>query len=139
VGDEVGNLTVFEVEPGFEDITRSWEMKGTGSPVTSIAIKHGVIVTADVTGKIRVISVEKKALSVEIAAHSRVINAIAVHPTKPIVTAVSEDTYISAWTLPTANQPVVRNILMFAPAPALLTGVTFSGKNSAFFRLHCFA
>ena len=128
-GDDAGNLSVFTCPPGTDSPTKAWEVKGNGSPITSLTCGHGLIVTADVTGRIRVYSLEKKALAVEICAHARTINAIDIHPTLPLVVAVSEDTYVSVWTLPTAAQPVVRNLLMGTPAPALLTGVAFSGKN----------
>ena len=127
--DDAGNLSVFSCQPGTDTVTKAWDCKGSGSPVTSIASGHGCIVTADVTGKLRVYSLEKRGLTVEICAHARIVNAVAVHPRLPMVVSVSEDTYLSVWSLPTAAQPAVRNLLMFSPAPALLTGVTFSGKN----------
>ena len=130
VGDDAGNLTVFSAPAGSEDVKKSWEVKGSGSPITSIASGHGLIVTADVTGKVRVYSADKRSLAVEISAHARTINAIDVHPTQPLVAAASEDAFISVWTLPTPAQPVVRNVVMTSPAPGLWTGVRFSGKNS---------
>lgn len=129
-GDEAGNLSVFNVAAGSDEITKAWEVKGAGSPVTSVKIGHGHIVTSDVNGKIRMYSIEKKALAVEVCAHARIINAITIHPTQPMVAAVSEDTHLSVWTLPTVAQPAIRSLLMSSPAPALLTGVTFSGKNA---------
>ena len=127
--DDAGNVTVFSCQPGTDSLTKAWDCKGSGSPVTSIACGHGCIVTADVTGRLRVYSQEKRGLLVEICAHARIINAVAVHPRLPLLVSVSEDTYLSCWSLPTAAQPAVRSLLMFSPAPALLTGVTFSGKN----------
>jgi WD40 repeat protein len=129
-GDDAGNLSVFNAPAGTDSPTKAFEVKGSGCPITSLACGHGLIVSADVTGRIRAYSIEKKSLAVEICAHARPINAIDLHPTLPIVVAVSEDTHLSVWTLPTPSQPVVKNILMFAPAPALLTGVKFSGKNA---------
>ena len=130
VGDDAGNVSVFSAPVGSEDVKKSWEVKGSGSPITSIASGHGLIVTADVTGKLRVYAADKRGLAVEISAHARNINAIDVHPTLPLVVAASEDTYISCWTLPTAAQPVVRNVVMVSPAPGLWSGVRFSGKNA---------
>jgi len=129
-GDEAGNIACFTIKPGSEDIERSWEAKGSGMPITSVAIGHDLLVTADTTGKIRAYSLEKKSLVLEIAAHSRNINAIAIHPTKPMLACASEDCFLSVWTLPTAAQPAVRSLIMYSPAPALLTGVVFSGKNA---------
>ena len=128
-GDDAGNLSAFTSPAGAEGATRAFDIKGIGSPITSISSGHGLIVTADCTGHLRVHSVASRALVVDICAHAKVINAVDVHPGLPLVVAVSEDTYISVWTLPTAEQPVVRNVLMWSPAPALLTGVKFSGKN----------
>ena len=132
VGDDAGNVSVFSAAVGSDDVKKAWEVKGSGSPITSIASGHGLIVTADVTGKLRVYnaSSDKHGLAVEISAHGRTINAIDIHPTLPLVVAASEDTYISAWTLPTTAQPVVRNVVMVSPAPGLWTGVRFSGKNA---------
>ena len=132
VGDDAGNVSVFSAAVGSEDVKKSWEVKGSGSPITSIASGHGLIVTADVTGKLRIYNTQpdKRGLAVEIAAHARTINAIDIHPTQPLVVAASEDSYISAWSLPTAVQPVVRNLVMTSPAPGLWTGVRFSGKNA---------
>ena len=126
-GDDAGNLAAFTCSS--DAPTKAFDIKGSGSPITSIASRHGHIVTADCVGKLRVYSIASRSLVVDVCAHARVINAIDVHPTLPLVVAVSEDTYVSVWTLPTADQPVVRNVLMWSPAPALLTGVRFSGKN----------
>lgn len=95
------------------------------SPVTSADVGHGVAAVAFATGHIRLFNLSSLVMTVEVVAHTRCINAIQIHPDKPVVGAVSEDTFISVWSLPTDKSPRVTNLLMQSPAPALLTGLRF--------------
>jgi len=81
-------------------------------------------------GHIRIFHAIKNYLMVEIAAHSRWINAIQIHPDKPILACCAEDTHVTVWTLPTDKHPQVSSLLVQSPAPALLTGLRFASGDT---------
>jgi len=57
------------------------------------------IVAAYTSGHIRLLSLVTNSIVAEIAAHSRSITALAVHPELPYAVSVSEDSWVRAWSL----------------------------------------
>lgn len=120
-GDEDGAVHLWDVDGK----TRKHTIKPKGYPCMSVRAGHGIAVIAFSTGHIWMVDVNAGALRVEVAAHSRSIQALHVHPTKPKVAVASEDTYVSIWSLPTAAGEQIENIASYSPNSSLLTGVVF--------------
>jgi WD40 repeat protein len=128
--DEAGNIALWSTKEAKEGAyTKIADFKGTGDPCWSVQIGHGYVIGGYSTGHIRMFSLEKKQLSVEIAAHTRTINAIDIHPSLPMVIACSEDTYLSAWSIPATKGAQVKNLSMISTNSSLLTGCRFCGKD----------
>jgi WD40 repeat protein len=125
-GDEHGNVIIWDGNG-----SKLAEFAGKGHPVTSVVAGHGYAVAGYSTGHIRMFDLAKKTLHVEVAAHTRMVSALCIHPTKPIVGTSSEDTFVSIWSLPSGATAGVANVLQISPAPFLITGVQFIGNNSS--------
>lgn len=76
-------------EVGRYDQYSSYRM--LSEPGTSIQIGHGLVVAAFSTGHLRIYSLSKQSLIVEIAAHARSISAIDIHPKEPLVCYMLHD------------------------------------------------
>jgi len=63
------------------------------------------IVAAYTSGHVRLLSLVTNSVVAEIAAHSRSITALAVHPRLPCVVSVAEDSWVRAWALWHNNPP----------------------------------
>lgn len=103
----------------------------TGVGSSASAPTAHVVAAAFTTGHIRLYDVSKRQITHEIAAHTRAINALDMHPTKPILLAASEDTFVSCWTVPTAANPQIKSLMAESPALGLLTGCKFGGGANA--------
>ena len=57
------------------------------------------VVAAYASGHVRLLSLVTNSIVAEIAAHSRSITALAVHPQLPYVVSVAEDSWVRAWAL----------------------------------------
>jgi len=120
---------------------RYWKLRGSGSSsadfvaVTifdhpgdicwTVAIGHGYVAAGFTSGYLRYYHIDKKDMTVEIAAHSRMINAVDMHPTKPAVLSVAEDACANYWSLPTEQESKVKSLVSYSPSPSLLTGACF--------------
>jgi len=126
-GDEFGSVVFWSYKE--DDFKKLHEIKGDGNPVTTIAIGHGYAVVGFSTGHIRIYSLDKHQLKVEITAHTRTINTIDMHPTQPMFATVSEDTFLSVWSLPTPKSSQVRKLHLQSVSSGLLTGVRFNVRD----------
>lgn len=129
-GDDYGNLVFWSgagPELAAAKVTR---LDGKGSPVNLLAAGQGHVVAAFASGHLRVYDPSKKVCTVEIGAHTRSINGLDLHRTRPLVMAASEDTFVSVWNLPTpANGGQVQHLMSESPVLGLLTGGCFGGAN----------
>jgi len=92
--DEAGAVIFWSVDQKEDGLTKIKEHTGEGYPCVSMCKGHGYVVCSFSNGLLRFYDLNSKKLKVEISAHARSINAIDIHPTKPMVVAVSEDSYI---------------------------------------------
>jgi len=129
--DEAGSVIFWSVDQKEDGLTKVKEYAGDGYPCQSMSKGHGHVAASFSNGILRLYDLNSKKLKVEIAAHTRSINAIDIHPTKPMVVAISEDSFISLWTLPTSSNKKVTNLLCVSPTHALLSGVQFCGKDKS--------
>jgi len=107
--------------------------KGKGHPCLCLTAGHGYAVAGFSTGHIRMYNLAKKRLHTEISAHNRAVTAVATHPDDPLIATASEDSFVSAWHLPTAASDGVKCVVNISPGTAAMTGVTFcsGGKEIA--------
>ena len=127
-GDDSGQL-LFWAAPTGDAVSGSKVVKlpGSNAPVNCLSLGQGVLAAAFTSGHVRLYDVNKRQLTVEIAAHTRAINALEIHATRPLLLAASEDTFVSVWTIPTAAAPNVQSLMAESPALGLLTGCRFGG------------
>jgi WD40 repeat protein len=86
-GDSVGRIIVWDACDHF---SRICNITCEGYPVTSMAMRRGLLVVAMGNGVVRMYSAKIGDLCVEVGAHSRCCNAIDIHPNFPIVVTAGE-------------------------------------------------
>jgi len=122
-GDSYGNVVTWN---GLE---KDVSFAGAGYPCTSLALKGATLICGYANGTISLHNLKTRAKVVDIAAHSRSINAIDVHPTADMFVSVSDDTYVNVWGYNTDTFEV--KLLFSTNFPDnLLCGVQFSGDKS---------
>jgi len=126
--DQLGSVVLCEVRNDKVNKIQTFKNDGPTPGCTSVCIGHGFCVAAFVSGHIRMYNIKKKQIQVEISAHTRCINGLDIHPTKHIVAAVSEDTFITVWTLP-VKETKIKKLVCMSPHHSLLSGVQFAGKD----------
>ena len=111
--------------------TLAWKFEGAGIPITSVVLRGEDFIAGYASGLIRIFNVTCGTVRVEIAAHSRTLNAIAVHPLLPILVSVGEDTYMNIWDIQGMALDEVQLIRSESFPHSLLSGVAFdqSGTN----------
>jgi len=124
-GDQSGSLALWDDSK--EVLTRTVELPGPNTPITSIRCGHGYAVISFASGLIRLLDLKLRKYVVELTAHARSIIAVDVHPTRPIFAATSEDTYTSIWTFPVNKK--IKNIFCGSLGHSLFTGLQFCGKS----------
>lgn len=99
---------------------------------TSVVVSRGLVVSSYSNGELYVHHAESGAKLAKVAAHARWINALAVHPSKPLVAAASEDTFVSVWSIAEdGDSAEVKNVCFWQVQDAILCGVAFHGENGA--------
>lgn len=125
VGDAVSAAKMVRIEGGGGSVTK------VGAPVNCLALGPGALLAAAFTsGHIRLYDLARRQITHEICAHTRAINALDIHPSKPLLLAASEDTFVSCWSLPSSATPQIKQLMAESPALGLLTGCRFGGANS---------
>jgi len=134
--DDWGNVLLWSAATG--DVlgaskpVRAWV--GAGSPVSCLASGHGILVAGFGSGHVRMFDWSRKGPVAEIAAHTRAVNGLDVHPSKAVVMAAAEDTFVSVWSLPApgADKPEVKSLFINSPVLGLITGGRFGGAHGEF-------
>mmetsp|Transcript_22331 Transcript_22331/g.28927 ORF Transcript_22331/g.28927 Transcript_22331/m.28927 type:complete len:320 (+) Transcript_22331:88-1047(+) len=125
-GDEKGTLVIRDIANGFDIIHT---LEGQGFPVTSLAINGDLLAASYSTGHLRFFQITSGSMVVEIAAHSRCINAIDIHPDQQVLVSIGDDTFLNIWTLPDLSRPNggdgVSLLYSDHVENRLLTGVSF--------------
>ncbi|CAM9255384.1 unnamed protein product, partial [Hapterophycus canaliculatus] len=99
-GDAGGAVTVWSVAKHLE---RHCSFEGDGNPVTALRTRDSTVIAAYSTGHLRLFDARKMSLAIEIAAHSRTINAIDLHPSSMLLATVGEDFFLNVWELPSGG------------------------------------
>jgi len=112
--------------------TQECGFEARGSPVMSLAGRRDMVVAAYGTGHIRIFSRKKNMLAVEVAAHSRPVMALAMHPSQDQFVSVGEDTIVNVWPLPdfeSKSSSTVDVLFSTSAKDRILVGVGFYGGD----------
>jgi len=124
--DHSGKIVTW-ASPSFE---KESVFAGEGNTVTGLAFKDDFIIAALASGTIRLLNAKTAVAIAEIGGHSRIINAIDVHPVLDMFVTVGEDTFVNVWTLPSEATGQEISVTLNAKVDnAFLTGVRFCGPN----------
>ena len=131
--DDRGSFCVFDIntaEPsGGHNLMskRLFINAEVGFPCTSIAAHNELLIASFSSGHLRFYDLASGDLCVEVAAHSRSINALAVNADSTVVSTVSEDCVVSIWTIPKSPDDGDDVELVFSDyvEDRQLTGVAF--------------
>ncbi|KAJ9517428.1 hypothetical protein QJQ45_016804 [Haematococcus lacustris] len=125
--DESGSLTVWEAASAssYKAVASLGEAK---VPAVALAVRHEFVVAARLDGCIQVFSLRSKVLRAELAAHSRFLTCMDIHPTKDIIVTGAEDGSISVMTLPIGAQKT-SSLLSVLWMHAPVAGVAFCGTH----------
>eukprot|EP01138_Halocafeteria_seosinensis_P001981 gb/GECG01002029.1/.p1 GENE.gb/GECG01002029.1/~~gb/GECG01002029.1/.p1 ORF type:complete len:357 (+),score=28.11 gb/GECG01002029.1/:1-1071(+) len=110
--------------------------EGAGDPCVSLAFRDDAIVAGYTTGLVKIFSVSDRSIRAEIAAHTRAITALSMHPKRPTFATVSEDAMLNVWSLPDLTVSTEENRFKVVSDNSinvedhLLTGVQFIGGAS---------
>ncbi|CAM9289817.1 unnamed protein product [Ascophyllum nodosum] len=130
-GDASGTIVVWSAA---RDLGRRCSFDGDGNPATAVCARRGLAVASFSTGHLRIFDTCKRTLAIEIAAHSRTINAIDLHPSSTLVATVGEDMYLNVWEFPESGRDgpsgQVGLLASSCALNRLLTGVRFSVDGS---------
>ncbi|KAJ9517216.1 hypothetical protein QJQ45_009170 [Haematococcus lacustris] len=125
--DEIGSLTVWEAASAssYKAVASLGEAK---VPAVALAVRQEFVVAARLDGCIQVFSLRSKVLRAELAAHSRFLTCMDIHPTKDIIVTGAEDGSISVMTLPIGAQKT-SSLLSVLWMHAPVAGVAFCGTH----------
>lgn len=104
-----------------------------GECVTSIAIFGAFVCASYGSGTIRLFLAQTGELRIEVAAHSKWINAIGYSPVTNVLASVSDDSLLCLWRMPTVEDPRLHHIGHRLLTNQLLTGVSFSDDGKTVF------
>ncbi|CAM9299857.1 unnamed protein product [Discosporangium mesarthrocarpum] len=132
-GDTSGKVVLWDANAHFN---KEWTIEGNRYPVTALCTRDWLLAAAFSTGHIRLYSIPKRELTVEIVAHSRIINAMDLHPESMMVASVGEDCFLNVWELskPTCEDSVSDQVGLLATSRVpnqLLTGVQFLNDGTS--------
>eukprot|EP01062_Namystynia_karyoxenos_P049258 TRINITY_DN3767_c3_g1_i1.p1 TRINITY_DN3767_c3_g1~~TRINITY_DN3767_c3_g1_i1.p1 ORF type:complete len:362 (+),score=108.94 TRINITY_DN3767_c3_g1_i1:126-1088(+) len=110
-----------------EDLNESASATFQGDTLTSVHVTGPYVAAAFGSGRLRLYSAKGCAVCCEIAAHSRWIPALSVHPESNLMASVSEDMLLCVWRTPCkANGGKVQLLGHRLLQDCLLTGVQIS-------------
>ena len=122
--DDSGTILVRNVTNDFDIVHR---LTGDGYPATSLRFCHNDwLVTAYLTGKIRIFRRNSFTIHAEIAAHSRAITALDAFDS--CFASVGEDTFLNVWEISKTGGRV-KLVSSQRIANDLLSGVAFAGAK----------
>jgi len=102
--DDEGNIRAFSIKNNYKNVMQI-STEGTanctvGKYCTGICTRNSTAIAAFNTGHLRVYNIELGQCVLEIAAHSRCITAMSLHPTEDYIVTCGEDQAINVWTVP---------------------------------------
>jgi WD40 repeat protein len=126
-GDENGHVAVW-FAGGLEQVCTFPSM---GCPCCSVVVRADRVVAAFVSGVVRVYDIARARVQIEIDAHCRALNAIALHPQYDVFASAGEDGFINVWQLPDKRILEVRLVASLRVPDAQFCGVAFllDGSN----------
>lgn len=125
VADEGGSVSVWAAK-GFEARGR---LEVPGECFTCVKMRGANIYTASLSGRVYIFDTDFLVLKCEIQAHARAILAIALHPSQPWLTSVSEDTFVNIWNLENLITNEIEALASKDLADRMLCGTAFVGEG----------
>ena len=107
--DDMGIIVVWALQQD-PPVAAAVFTEGQGFPCTCVAVSGDVIVAGFSTGTLRIYRLSALELHMEVAAHSRCITALSVHPSATMMATVSEDTFLHIWPLPSFDSKDVDEV-----------------------------
>lgn len=101
-------------------------------------MREDIVAAGFSTGHLRIFRTRTSELVVEVAAHSRCVNAVDIHAYQPLVVSVGEDTFVNIWSLPDFESKGSGEIsLLFSSCvkDQLLTGAKFMNDETGNFAI----
>lgn len=95
--NEAGDVYAYLSRDGFAQACR---FPGNGACCNSVVTKNETIIAAFTTGHIRIFRANITELAMEISAHIRSINALALDEHSGVFASVSEDQHVQVWAYP---------------------------------------
>mmetsp|Transcript_13544 Transcript_13544/g.38522 ORF Transcript_13544/g.38522 Transcript_13544/m.38522 type:complete len:338 (+) Transcript_13544:277-1290(+) len=129
-GDDKGGLKLWSVDEANQMTEKCSKPDGKHGPVVSLVLRNGKVVAAYSDGVVEVLAQSDLKPEVEFYAHSRILTAMDIHPTKDIIATVSEDSTLNVFPIPTRETPEATPLLSVCWPMVMLTGVAFCGRTS---------
>ena len=132
VGSDSGSLSLLEASSDYAVRARFTHAVSC----TCVAVAGDYAVAGYATGMLRVVRLSSGSVYAEIGAHSRSVMALDVHPERPRFASVGEDSVLTVWDLPTAEeskadeQAEMHVAFTTLVKDAVLVGVQFSRNGS---------
>lgn len=101
------------------------------SPVLSAVLRNGIVVVATFNGLISFFDLQTKDKVLEISAHARPINALAVDPAGTILASVGDDCRIMIWRFPDGGDPSSQLLFTASMTDRALNGVVIHPDTGA--------
>jgi WD40 repeat protein len=124
-GNDFGDVHLYNAKSNFEQLC---EFRGFGYPCTSIVLNDDAVVCAYSSGHIRIFRTDSLEMAIEVTAHIRCINALALHPELRLFASCGEDQFVNVWALPEFHRvgSNTTELLFSERFPnRLLTGIAF--------------
>jgi WD40 repeat protein len=100
------------------------------APVSAVAARGDKVIAAEISGMVSFISMTSQQVYCELRAHSRYLSAMALHPTRDVISTVSEDSTVAVWNIPREVGEEAMCVFATHWRDALLTGVAFCGDRA---------
>lgn len=130
--DESGAIAVWEglsSGSGGYTVMHTIAAAAGGAPAVSLAVRSDFVIAARLDGTVQLYGLRDGKLRADIAAHSRFLSAMDIHPTKDLIVTVAEDCTLNVWALPIGGAKG-DCVLSVCWLHAALTGVAFCGPTS---------
>ena len=131
--DEFGNISAFSVAENYRKVmqaqTQCVSYGDGGNYCTVVCCKDSMAFAGFLNGLLRVYNLAAGSLVMEVAAHSRCITGLSLHPSDNYLVSCGEDQAVNVWTLPSPSNGSYRSNLDLAHSEhwvdSVCTGVTW--------------
>lgn len=137
VGNSNGYVILFETDSQAEWKPAHSMAPKDEVPVTSIGLLQrsglsSIFIAGFANGSVKLIHAENGTLLADLSCHSRSLNALACHPTKPIFATCSDDTFLHVFSVSSEREDLIDTTLVLSSRvnDYQLVGLAFGGEGS---------